>query len=234
MKIKTQNVDIDFELPDDYTDVGIRISGGLDSAILLYILCTYITETQRDIKVFPMTSNDWKKPYQVEFATRVLNWTKERFPNIYFHDHNTHQIAHGDDYIEGQLAHKISALRGFYAEHDRKINIVLHGQNLAPPLEVQQTFIHPYGDPLNGPNPNDNRNELQDPWVMEKLLYRPLINLNKQGIAEIYEHYDLMDTLFNVTRSCECANPEKTNNFTSHCQTDCWWCHERKWGFGKI
>ena len=75
---------------------------------------------------------------------------------------------------------------------------------------------------------------MQEPWVMEKLLYRPLINLNKQGIAEIYEHYGLMDTLFNVTRSCECADPEKTNNFTTHCQSECWWCAERKWGFGKV
>ena len=167
---------------------------------LLYILCTYITETQRDIKVFPSTPNDWKN-LSNRICYRVLNWMKQQFPNVYFYEHNT-PIAHGDDYIY-TVAHKISALRGFYAEHDKKINIVLHGQNLAPPQDVLQTFFTPGGNLYSGPNPDDKRNELQEPWVMEKLLYRPLINLNKQGIAEIYEYYNLTDTLFNITRSCE-------------------------------
>ena len=48
MKIKTQNVDIDFELPEDYTDVGIRITGGLDSAItFIYFVYLYYRNTKR-------------------------------------------------------------------------------------------------------------------------------------------------------------------------------------------
>ncbi len=90
---------------------------------------------------------------------------------------------------------------------------------------------------MAGPNSKDGRNAKQDAWVHEKKLYRPLINLDKQGIAEIYKYYKLTETLFNKTRSCEYLEPdmvERTNNYNSHCETDCWWCAEREWGFGKI
>jgi 7-cyano-7-deazaguanine synthase in queuosine biosynthesis len=60
--------------------------------------------------------------------------------------------------------------------------------------------------------------------------YRPFANLDKKGIAELYEHFNLMDTLFPITKSCEAKTYDWT---TPHCGT-CWWCHERQWGFGRL
>ena len=55
----------------------------------------------------------------------------------------------------------------------------------------------------------------------------PWINYDKKDIANIYKQLDIME-LFSMTRSCE----NKTFDFTKHC-AECWWCIERKWGFGK-
>ena len=237
MLIKNDNIELEFSLPEHMTDVGIRISGGLDSAIILYILCIYITETNRDIKILPMTTNDWTKPYQVKWATRVLNWIQNQFPNVNFYEHKTYQLKENEDYIQGQIDHKLRVLKEFEQLNNKKIDVTLHGQNLAPPKEVTDKFVNSKGHHMAGPNSKDGRNAKQDAWVPEKKLYRPLINLDKQGIAEIYKYYKLTETLFNKTRSCEYLEPdmvERTNNYNSHCETDCWWCAEREWGFGKI
>ena len=235
MQIETSQGNVEFELLDNTKLLGIRVSGGLDSAMNLFITCTYLTETNSNIPLFPMTTNDWKKPYQVNFATNVIAWCKEQFPNVNFLEHSTHQLEHGEDYIEGQQKHKINALRSKCAELEvqRENLMVVHGQNLAPPKEVTDQWLTQDGQIVGGPDPRDGRNQLQETWKPEIRQYRPLINLDKKGIHELYQHFGLLDTLFNETRSCENSDPEITNNFTTHCG-ECWWCRERQWGFGKL
>ncbi len=46
-------------------------------------------------------------------------------------------------------------------------------------------------------------------------------------IAELYEKYNLTSTLFPVTNSCVAPVNGK------HC-SNCWFCNERKWAFGRI
>ena len=63
----------------------------------------------------------------------------------------------------------------------------------------------------------------------------PLINIDKQGVKELYEKFGLLDTLYPLTRSCESF----TDDFSKHCgeykdeQDVCWFCKERYWGFGR-
>jgi len=59
--------------------------------------------------------------------------------------------------------------------------------------------------------------------------FAPFSNVDKKAIAELYEHYNLIDTLFPMTRSCEA----ETNYFSKHCGK-CWWCGEREYGFGRL
>lgn len=233
MKIDTVNGEFEFYLPERIKVLAIKVSGGLDSAILLYMTCKFIQENDRDITVNVITTNDWLKPYQVKFATQVLDWMKNEFPNIKWGQHNTHQLEHGQDYIKGQTQHKEKALTQMYLD-GLTTDVVLYGQNLAPPPEVMKTFIALSDNHLlRGPDSKDNRNIVLDAWPTQNA-YRPLVMLDKQGVADLYKHFGLMDTLFNETRSCECSNADLTNNFTTHCETECWWCYERGWGFGKI
>jgi len=57
--------------------------------------------------------------------------------------------------------------------------------------------------------------------------YMPFINEDKKNTAKLYEEFNLMETLFPLTLSC---TDSKT---LDHCDA-CWWCEERKWGFGKL
>lgn len=60
---------------------------------------------------------------------------------------------------------------------------------------------------------------------------RPFADKDKKVVAELYNKYNLTDTLFALTRSCESFEFDET--FSEHCGK-CWWCKERKWAFGKL
>ena len=59
MQIETPQGNVEFE-PDNTKLLGIRVSGGLDSAMNLFITCTYLTETNSNIRCSYDKSNDWK------------------------------------------------------------------------------------------------------------------------------------------------------------------------------
>ena len=59
--------------------------------------------------------------------------------------------------------------------------------------------------------------------------YMPWTNIDKKKIYQIYKDYNLLESLFPLTRSCETLEEVKE----PHCG-NCWWCHERQWAFGKL
>lgn len=63
--------------------------------------------------------------------------------------------------------------------------------------------------------------------IDEDNFYLPFVNKNKQTIATLYKEFNLMESLFPLTFSCVVSNTME------HCGA-CWWCEERKWGFGKL
>lgn len=231
MIIQTSKQTIEWDFPENTSCVGMKISGGLDSAISLYMLCKYITDEGKSISIVPITTNDWKKPYQVNFSTKVLSWMKKEFPDVEFLPHETRQLEHGENYVQGQKEHNWSVLREYHNK-EQPIDFLVNGINRKPSDEDVEAF--------HGDGPPDDRSPGQNTWGYSPYVksdkpwsFRPIINFDKKGVAELYEKFNLMDTLFNETRSCEHWDKEKTNNFTTHCG-ECWWCDERKWGFGKL
>ena len=64
---------------------------------------------------------------------------------------------------------------------------------------------------------------------------RPFMNINKAGIKELYDHYDLTGNLFPSTKSCIAIDaiesaPNYYSNDPMHCGF-CWYCRQRAWGF---
>lgn len=226
MIVDLSNQSIEWSFPEDYKYIVVKLSGGLDSAICFYMLCKYIKEERPDMSVIPMTHNDWKKPYQVKWAKRIIEWMKKEFSDVTIHDHETSQLEHGIDYMKGQFRDKIAILKRLHSE-GKRASITVHGQNMNPPLDVQENWEGA------GPSSSDGRDKIQNQWKLEWHMFRPIINLNKKEIAEIYKKFGLLDTLFNQTRSCESSSAEITQNFETHCG-ECWWCKEREWGFGKV
>jgi len=224
---------IEFEKidPSWVTTIMIKLSGGIDSALTFYMLCRYL-EKYPEIKIIPITTNDWKKPYQVNFSSKVIEWMKNEFPKVKILEHETLQLLSGDDYIEGQDKHRMS-VREKYLNTDNHIQLIISGMNQNPPLEVTNTFVDKNGSVVGGPT--DDRKSIKPQWseFPQIKIFNPIINLNKKGIADLCKKFNLTETLFPITRSCEGLSPIETNNYTEHCG-ECWWCHERKWGFGKL
>ena len=52
---------ITFELPKEYTNIGIKLSGGADSAILYYAICNYYKDLDDYLDSFNSYINNIKK-----------------------------------------------------------------------------------------------------------------------------------------------------------------------------
>lgn len=240
MKFKNSQDDIDFNIdPEHIKRIMIKLSGGIDSATVFYMLCKSV-EQYPDIEIIPQTTNDWKKPYQVNFAKKIIEWMKNEFPTIKILDHETSQLENGTNYVKGQDAHRKSVIKKYY-DKSEPIDLLISGVNKKPPADVTDTFVNEKGVKQDGPP--DDRSTFRQQRKIKYLAnvhsretreeFHPLINIDKKGVAELCEQLGLIDTLYPITRSCEHRKPEKTNNFTTHCG-ECWWCHERKWGFGRL
>jgi 7-cyano-7-deazaguanine synthase in queuosine biosynthesis len=202
-------------------NVGIKISGGADSAIVAYMLAKYIAEERPDVTIIPITINFNGRAYQEEFSKKVIAFIEKEF-NIKFGEHKIGfcpSVEAFDDY-QKQFMYNITS--------NKEIDSLYYGVTKNPSDNVLETF--PDSKKIG---PKDDRTPLADNKkrpTMDRYWwgFTPLVNIDKQGVRELYEHFGLMDTLFPLTRSCEAW----TTDFTKHCE-ECWWCHERHWGFGR-
>lgn len=220
--------------------IGVGISGGADSAILLYILMSNI---KQPIHIYNMWTT-FRKNVFGKYVDDVINTCSKLTGNT---NYVVHKIqSEPDESIEFYFNMLTDAL-------DRKeIDIIYLGITVFPPKEVYLKFTsqqpewhnnfrsgeikHPvFG--LNVPVDNaDNFSEVPltidgnsiDALTLDSRTYIPLYNHNKKDIAKLYRHFDLEQTLLPVTRSCE-----NDNHPDGHCGT-CWWCHERVWAFGNL
>ena len=213
MIVENSQQDIHFD--NEKTKIGIKISGGADSAIVLYMLSKYIVECGTGAKIIPITVNHEGKDYQEQYAKQVIDYCKNIFGNI-FGQHYIARNSASATYVSTQT----NLVNTLYEKDIIECPCV--GITRDPPKDISETFGHP--------GPSDDRSPgKQRPVVVQDKIFRPLINIDKRGVAELYNTLEVTDTLFPLTRSCEAV----TSDFTKHCKTGCWFCQERYWGFGR-
>lgn len=189
--------------------IGISVSGGADSAILLYLLAKHKTDP---IHVFT-ASLDSKNNTAPRFAQKVIERCIKltNNSNIYHHVHFINNMNNKSNMFNGVR----------YFLKNNLINNVYTAETLLPPKEDfekfknQDQFIYKQRNPLR-----------RKPHLRNKF-YSPFISIDKKHIREMYEKYDVIDSLFPVTRSCESFILKK-----GHCG-ECLWCEERYWAFGR-
>lgn len=197
------------DLPETIKKVGIKLSGGADSAIVAYILSMYVKKERNDIEIVPITVVNPNKPYQEIYSKNIINFLKNIFGNIYsFHcvEYSLNKETH-----QATMSTFVSKL---YKENIIDCHFI--GITKNPPSVILKSF-------KDSP-PFDDRSGNLDKFFNGS--YRPLVKVDKRGVAELYEKFNLLETLFPITRSCE----DKTLDFSKHC-SDCWNCQERIWGF---
>ncbi len=217
MLIKNSQQDIEIVLPNAVKNVGLRISGGADSAIVGYMLSKYVYEERPDIKIVPITVQQIGKNYQLTFAKKIIEFYKKTFGDIFL-QHQTAVSLHESKYSEAQQ--KLQK----YLYREGMIDFHFVGITLNPPTGVipESTFSEGWTEP-----PDRIRTGKLKPMYEGKRC-TPLINIDKRGVAELYHTLGVIDTLFPLTRSCE----EFTDDFSKHCKK-CWFCAERFYGFGR-
>ena len=194
------------EIDIHHGPIGISCSGGADSSLLLYVLLQHSTDP---IHVFTCTS-EFKNYASVVTTTSVIKKCIELTKN--------NNIFHHVQYVKKQSIENL-----FYKTQFDAINILYTGITSNPPLDVQHTF-----------KTRSEENHERDPTKVRSLyslvnkIYTPFTNIDKQKVAQMYTELNLTDSLFPVTRSCESLTLTE-----GHCG-ECWWCEERKWGFGRL
>jgi 7-cyano-7-deazaguanine synthase in queuosine biosynthesis len=185
--------------------IGVSLSGGADSSLLLYILMANVKE---HIHVFTCSSKE--KLYSTSISSvNVIRKCIELTGN--------NNINHHVHYVDKQ---KIENL--FYEDQFKSINILYTAITSNPPKSITDKFS-------NNLTELDRNPETKKKFYSEKLeFYSPFVNIDKQQIHLMYKELNLLDTLFPVTRSCESKIQR-----TEHCG-QCWWCEERLWAFGKL
>jgi 7-cyano-7-deazaguanine synthase in queuosine biosynthesis len=190
--------------------LGVQVSGGADSAILLYILMQNATEP---LHVYTTVSKE-KHRTASHVAASVISTCMDLT--------NTSTVFHHLTYADSQTL-PVLHTRPREDVKNKTVNIVYVGDTAVPPADVRAGFGPPSGV-----------DDLRDPAVIrsyysgDRVFYSPLTNIDKQAIAELYDILGVRDSLYPVTRSCESFTQP-----TGHCG-ECWWCKERQWGFGYL
>ena len=155
MIVKTTQDTIKINVDADKSKIGIKLSGGLDSAIVAYLLCKYIHEERPDCTLIPFTVIHSFKPYNLWFASKVKWWLKEHFPTVQWHKEHFTIHSNGDDYNE-----RMEELQ----EDLKSKNIIdckFSGVTANPPMEVYKQWSP--NDTNDEPTPGrDREQELKD------------------------------------------------------------------------
>lgn len=197
-------------------NIGIAVSGGADSALLLHFLLTNTTDT---VHIYSFFSE--KKLYIAESYTKqVVDKCIELTGN--------NNIKHHVEYIAEQTPKLIHSLMEEYIVRDH-LTMMYTGLTKFPPDSVLETFYEDIR--ANDPYAYNQRKDglVRDIYFGRNNTFcRPMINLNKKDVFELYKKFNLIDSLFPLTRSCE-----NINSPDAHCGI-CLWCQERAWAFGKL
>lgn len=209
----------ELNLTPDITKVGVKISGGADSAITAYMVATYVRDERPDIELNGITSDALYKQYQVQYARQIMNKVTE-LTGVPFANHYTNVVHPYNDYATGQ-----DRLKDELYSQD-KIHFHATGITCNPSAEDAP---HLHNGSIGEMKPVPSRDRSSRLEARTKKRWMPLINTDKKGVADLYNYFGVMDDLFPLTRSCE----KETDDFTEHCG-ECWFCHERMYGFGRL
>lgn len=191
---------------DPTKKTGIMLSGGLDSAALLFLMLKDIHDRNLavDLSVLNVPNvNDNAKLYSRQVVDYLENYydTKINLMNI------------GDGTLPPRQLINQPASEML---NSGRIEMMYSGQNQFPPEASEwESYKKSVG-----------RFQRRDPNLPDPVRGRfPFIKLYKHHILEIYRMFNILD-LAKITHSCTRLTVGKCN--------ECLWCDERSWAFSKL
>jgi len=160
--------------------VGVSISGGADSALLLYMLC------QAGHECVLLTIDRTSRRHQLPYAKAVVDWIQQYYPDQI----NTHYIRTvSEDNIE---AERRQIKKEIERKHD--IDTWLNGMTSNPPVK------------FDSDNERDTRRDKDLTKGGDKKTLRPFYNIDKSVVIALY-HSMCIEELLDVSFSCEVSDP---------------------------
>lgn len=226
----------------DPTKIGILVSGGADSAYLLYALFKDNQTTGRKFKI--VTGHDLSRPWFSTAFTGVLECIRSKFDVDIVSE--VIQLEH-DTLGDGSNEFRMLQKNGHQLYLDGRIEAHYTGRTSWPlskdPVANQlrdyagmvNRFYHPtfredtiYAtDATLSEAAGEETNHI---CSITGKGYAPFADVDKRFIQAEYKKENLLGDLFPKTISCT-GYTGVTAHFTKPCRT-CWWCHEKKWAFG--
>jgi 7-cyano-7-deazaguanine synthase in queuosine biosynthesis len=235
-------------LDTEWKKIAVSVSGGADSALLLFLLCDIIDKKQLKIDVNVITNiRMWKdRPWQRKNSIDVFNFIQARFTKIKFQRHENF-IAPELEY--GNIGRSISDRDGRLKSGDQ-ISTISHAEYICHTYDIDAWFAGITKNPTDTnitSGMDDRTNEFDG--TIEQLISKqnntvmchPFRFTDKRWIMRQYKNYKL-DELLALTRSCEGDNNTYPTifdglDFTTYKDSDivpecgqCFWCQERSWG----
>jgi len=226
---------------DDFPDgppkqVILMLSGGLDSAILFYLICKHFPKTY----IVPFSGDDACNPADILCAYDILKFMRKRFPDANIGKHETYRFDTNDTFWFKKAKDQFdnftfSSIEGLskYFQLMAALKKVREQNNIL--TFVNAVTANPPNEEMNLHGLENGADQYRNVCIEPRLsktiygnvLYKPWINTNKRDIAKIYKQENLMESLYKLTKSC--VDPTATYE-KRECGL-CWWCREKKWGF---
>jgi len=230
-------------IPIIMNNVIIRLSGGADSAILLYMICDTYEKAETQLNLWPITVIHGVRNWQSYHAQQVLDYMMEKFPDVNWKTHEVIKCMNpggkpnnknANNYVDDQE----SLIDKVVAEYAGSA-AVFNGVTANPPEEIGQKYwgsSKVFGKKVWDVREKHrdwkfiaDRKPIEDDSARKLVHVNPFIQHHKGHVAKLYYDYGLIDDLLPLTRSCE-GWDYMTANYSKTCG-ECWWCMEREWAF---
>lgn len=208
-------VDVFEKILNDYENIACMISGGADSSFTLYWLAKCIDELElhNTHTILPMTAMEDLSVLaynNIKEVKEIISIVQNYFPKVQILDHYTYDAPTTETKTETNNRHRKILLDSGIVDH------ILSSVCAAPLFEYVD-----FGFAISVVRNINNQLKKGDQYIYSS----PFGLVDKKFIAYQYKKYDLLNTIYPLTRSCVTPYPDGTA-----CKT-CPWCLEKYWAY---
>lgn len=206
MNITTLDQQINIAIPPPSKKIGILLSGGMDSALLLFLLLKEIELSKSDVELIAYNVPNVNDNARYH-SSQVVDYLEKHF------NKKINYQSIGDGTLPPRQLINTPA---DYIIKNQLVDVLYSAQNQFPPdAQAWPAYIKAQGS-----------FKRRDPSLPDPVHSRfPFIRLYKHHILEIYRQYNILDLAY-ITHSCTARTEGKCG--------ECLWCVERAWAFDKL
>ncbi len=206
---------------DSWKKIIVQTSGGLDSALLLFLVSKSLVARKSRTEILPLSLEVPTKAKNLSSARSVINKVREL-------TNNPHLLPGLEIHIP--LDQSENPLKNAFFNRTivdlmtkEDIAFDFNGNTKNPPEEARRVFRDDEFRQIT----RDNRTTVYNGPRSAS----PLALVNKKGVVNLYLQAGILSELAPLTLSCDINISEATERKLNIPCQECWWCRERNWGF---